>query len=176
MLTVMMECQDQEPELAQTLAGLVSGAVEGLVSDVVVLDRGSKDGTLRVAEAAGCRFYMHWDMRDIVRSARGEWLLLVEPGARLQHGWIDELSEYIAFNKGPACFSPARAHRRPFYLRIARRLLPPLETGFLLPKRQALALAKSDMDLVGLTRGLKANQLSSEMIPSWVARNNRVLA
>lgn len=175
MLTVLLECQDQEPELAQTLAGLVSGAVEGLVSDVVVLDRGSKDGTLRVAEAAGCRYYMHWDMRDIVRSARGEWLLLIEPGARLQHGWIDELSEYIAFNKGPASFSPARAYRRPFYVRIARRL-PRLETGFLLPKRQALALAKADMDLVGLTRGLKVNRLSSEMIPSWVARNNRVLA
>lgn len=175
MLTVLMECQDQEPELAQTLAGLVSGAVEGLVSDVVVLDRGSRDGTLRVAEAAGCRYYLHWDMRDIVRSARGEWLLLVEPGARLQHGWIEELSEYIAFNKGPASFSPARAHRRPFYMRIARRQ-PRLETGFLLPKEKALALARSDMDLAGFTNGLKVKRLSSEMIPSWVARNNRVLA
>ena len=40
MLTVLMECHDQESELAQTLSVLVAGAVEGLVSDVAVLDHG----------------------------------------------------------------------------------------------------------------------------------------
>ncbi len=84
MLTVVLECQDQESELAQTLSVLVAGAVEGLVSDVVVLDHGSRDGTSRVADAAYCRFHSQWDIKDIVRSARGEWLLFVEPGARPQ--------------------------------------------------------------------------------------------
>ena len=95
MLTVVLECQDQEPELAQTLSVLVAGAVEGLVSDVVVLDHDSRDGTSRVADAAGCRFHSQWDIKDIVHSARGEWLLFVEPGARPQTGWIDEIAEYI---------------------------------------------------------------------------------
>ncbi|HLP66611.1 MAG TPA: glycosyl transferase, partial [Rhizobium sp.] len=76
MLTVIMECRDQEPELAQTLAVLVAGAIDGLVSDVVVLDHGSSDGTARLAEAAGCRFYRQWNMADILNSARGEWVLL----------------------------------------------------------------------------------------------------
>ena len=89
MLTVIMECHDQEPELAQTLSVLVAGAVEGLVSDVIVLDHGSQDGSSMVADAAGCRFYPQWDMKDVLAKARGEWLLLVEPGARLGHGWID---------------------------------------------------------------------------------------
>lgn len=75
MLTVVLECQDQESELAQTLSVLVAGAVEGLVSDVIVLDHGSRDGTSRVADAAGCRFHSQWDIKDIVRAARGEWLL-----------------------------------------------------------------------------------------------------
>ncbi len=79
---MFLECQDQEPELAQTLSVLVAGAVEGLVSDVVVLDHGSRDGTSRVADAAGCRFHSQWDIKEIVRSARGEWLLFVEPGAQ----------------------------------------------------------------------------------------------
>ncbi len=114
MLTVVLECQDQEPELAQTLSVLVAGAVEGLVSDVVVLDHGSRDGTSRVADAAGCRFHSQWDIKDIIRSARGEWLLFVEPGARPQAGWIDEVAEYVALNKVPARFTASRGYRRPF--------------------------------------------------------------
>lgn len=56
MLTIIMETQDNEAELVQTLSVLVAGAVEGLVSDVIILDHGSRDGSSRVAEAAGCRF------------------------------------------------------------------------------------------------------------------------
>ena len=172
MLTVIMECRDQESELAQTLSGLVSAAVEGLVSDVVVLDHGSRDGSSRVADAAGCRFHGHWDIKDIVRSARGEWLLLVEPGARLQAGWIEEVAEYVALNKKPARFSPARHYRRPFFRRIGRSL-PPLEHGLLLAKGQAVALAKSGMDLPAFTKGQKPSRLASEMIPAWVAASTR---
>ncbi|HUH48874.1 MAG TPA: glycosyltransferase, partial [Mycoplana sp.] len=49
MLTVLMECHNNEAELAQTLSALVAGAVEGLVRDVIVLDHGSSDGSSRVA-------------------------------------------------------------------------------------------------------------------------------
>ncbi|MHA7969969.1 glycosyl transferase [Rhizobium sp. CAU 1783] len=169
MLTVILECRDQEAELAQTLSVLVAGAVEGLVSDVVVLDHGSRDGSSRVADAAGCRFHVQWDLKDVLRSVRGEWVLLVEAGARPLHGWIDEIGEYVALNKTPARFSPSRHHRRPFYQRIVRRL-PPLECGLLLPKRQAIALAKSGMALGQLAAGQKSARLASEILPAWVSR------
>ncbi|AHG44267.1 glycosyl transferase [Rhizobium leguminosarum bv. trifolii CB782] len=172
MLTVVLECQDQEAELAQTLSVLVAGAVEGIVSDVVVLDHGSRDGTSRVADAAGCRFYSQWDINDIVRSARGEWLLFVEPGARPQAGWIDEIAEYIALNKLPARFTASRGYRRPFFQRIGRAA-PPLELGLLMPKGQALAVAKSGMRLAEFAQGQKPRKLSSELIPAWVARAAR---
>jgi hypothetical protein len=168
MLTVLMECRDQEAELAQTLSMLVSAAVEGLVSDVIVLDHGSRDGSSRVADAAGCRFHSHWDIKDILRSARGEWLLIIEAGARPQSGWIDETMEHIALHKQPARFSPSRNYRRPFLKRIGRTV-PPLEHGLMLPKRNAIALAKSGMDLEALAKGQKAAKLTSEIIPAWVA-------
>ncbi|UJW76251.1 glycosyl transferase [Rhizobium sp. SL42] len=172
MLTVIMECRDQEPELAQTLSVLVAGAVEGLVSDVIVLDHGSKDGSSFVADAAGCRFYQQWDMKDLLGTARGEWLLLVEPGARLTQGWIDEVAEYVALNKMPARFSESRAYRLPLYRRLTRSR-PPLENGLLLPKRQAQTLVRSGMDLRDLANGHKPRRLTSEIIPSWVAREAR---
>lgn len=168
MLTVIIECRDQEPELAQTLASLVAGAIEGLVCDVVVLDHGSSDGTERVADAAGCRYHTEWDIGEILRSARGEWLLLVEPGARPQAGWIDEIGEYMALNKLPARFTASRGYRRPLLQRIGRAVSP-LEFGFLISKAQALAAARSGMTLAELAKGQKPGKLSSEIIPSWVA-------
>jgi hypothetical protein len=172
MLTVLMECRDQEAELAQTLSVLVSAAVEGLVSDVIVLDHGSQDGSSRVADAAGCRFHEHWDIKDVLLSARGEWLLLIEPGARLQAGWVDEVMEFIALNRQAGRFAPARNYRRPLLRRITRAPLP-LEHGLLLPKLQAVTLVRPGMDLEALARGQKPLKLSSEIIPAWVARSVR---
>ncbi len=164
MLTVIMECHDQEPELAQTLSVLVAGAVEGLVSDVIVLDHGSTDGSAFVADAAGCRFYQQWDMKDVLASARGEWLLLIEPGARLGQGWVDEVAEYVALNKAPARFSESRLYRLPFYRRLTRSR-PLLENGLLIPKRQAQGLAGEGRELLQLARGQKPRRLASEIIP-----------
>ena len=172
MLTVIMECHDQEPELAQTLSVLVAGAVEGLVSDVIVLDHGSTDGSSVVADAAGCRFYQQWDIKDVLGAARGEWLLLIEPGARLGQGWVDEVAEYVALNKAPARFSESRLYRLPFYRRLTRST-PLLENGLLIPKRQAQGLAGEGRELLQLARGHKPRRLVSEIIPSWVAREAR---
>ncbi|MDP9837651.1 hypothetical protein J2T09_002408 [Neorhizobium huautlense] len=169
MLTVIMECRDQETELAQTLSVLVAGAVEGLISDVVVLDHGSRDASARVADAAGCRFHTAWDIKDIVQSVRGEWLLLMEPGARPQVGWINELQEHLAMNRKPAKFSPSRNHLPSFFKRLTHRV-PPLEHGFVMPKAQALSVARSGMSLEQLVQKQKTFMLISEMVPAWAAR------
>jgi Glycosyltransferases involved in cell wall biogenesis len=161
MLTVVIETRNQEAELAQTLSGLVSAAVEGLVAEVVVLDNASSDGSARVADAAGCRFFADWNLGDVLASARGDWILLVEPGARFQQGWIDEVLEYVSLNDTPARFSLARNYRRPLLKRMVAKP-PPLEHGLLLTKRQALSAAQSGLDL---TR-LKAVRLTSELIPA----------
>lgn len=171
MLTVLLECRDNEPELAYTLAVLVSGAVDGLVSDVIVLDHGSRDGSARVADAAGCRFVDKWELHEVLGMARGEWLLLLEPGARPQAGWIEEVLEHASLSRAPARFSPSRRFRRPFFKRWKRS--GALELGFLMPKRQAAALARPGMDLSALTRSSSARRLRSELIPAWVIREGR---
>lgn len=152
----------------QTLSVLVAGAVEGLVGDVVILDHGSEDGSARVADAAGCRFQAEWNLPDVLRSVRGEWVMLMEPGARPQAGWIDELAEHMAHSHESIRFSPSRNYRQP----LLKRLLKPanvLERGLVLPTVQAVSKAKPGSTLAELATGLKPFRLTSEMVPAWAA-------
>ena len=172
MLTIIIECHDNEAELAQTLAGLVAGAVEGLVKDVVILDRGSRDGSAEVADAAGCSFLTDWELSEIVRAARGEWLLLLEPGARPLNGWVEAVAEYVSLNDAPARFAGSRNHRRPLYRRLLQRQAP-LEQGLLVSKRQASALVRPGMELEQIARGVAARRLVAELVPAWAMRAMR---
>lgn len=167
MISVLIECKDQEKALAVTLAALVHGAVEGLVAEVVILDRGSRDGTALLADAAGCRFLDDPDLRDVVRSARGDWLLLIEPGARPLLGWVDHIGQHISVGHMSARMRPSREYRLPFLQRFRRRLSA-LEHGVIISKRQAVANAKSGQSLESLGRGLAMTQLKCEIVPAAV--------
>lgn len=173
MLTIIIECRDNEAELAQTLSALVPGAVEGIVRDVVVLDHGSRDGSSRVADAAGCRFLSDWDMKDVVRSARGDWLLLLEPGARPMTGWVDAIVDHVSTSSAPARFSGSRNHRRSFLSRFSWRI-PALEQGYLISKRQASTAVRSGMTLSDIAKSAKAHALLAEIVPAWAMRAMRV--
>lgn len=171
MLTIIMECRDNEAELAQTLSALVTGAVQGLVRDVIVLDHGSRDGSAKVADAAGCRFLTSWDMKDVVRSARGDWLLLLETGARPLTGWVDAIVDHVSVSKNPARFLASRSHRRPFFKRFARTA--PLEQGYLVSKRQASATVRTGMALADVASGSGVRKLVAEIVPAWAVRAMR---
>lgn len=172
MLTVIMECRNNEAQLAHTLSALVTGAVKGLISDVVILDHASQDGSARVAEAAGCRFHQTWDIGDVIQSIRGEWILLIEPGSRPQGAWIEDILEYMALSERPAQFSPPRYYRKPFLARLLRRG-PPLECGLLLRKQDATHLAKSGLSLSEFSKSQKPRRLTAELVPAWALSPTR---
>jgi glycosyltransferase involved in cell wall biosynthesis len=167
MISVVIECRNQEPELAVTLAALVQGAVEGLVAEVIVVDRGSTDGTALLADAAGCRFLGDPDLRDVVRQARGEWLLFIEPGARPLVGWVEHLHQHVLAGGMPARFSPSREYRLPFLARILNRPTA-LSHGVLVPKRQAIANCREGSSVEAVVRGLAMRKLKCEIIPASV--------
>jgi cellulose synthase/poly-beta-1,6-N-acetylglucosamine synthase-like glycosyltransferase len=164
MLSVLIETRNDEEGLARTLASLVGGAVEGVVRDVIVCDAGSTDQTHRVAEHAGCH-YVTGGIGGGIGQAKGDWLLLLEPGARLAEGWIDEVVAHTAKQTMPARFSRARANRAPFLARVfsSNRALA---EGLVISKRQAAALAKSARSAEALARGLATRKLNAEI---WVA-------
>ena len=90
MITAIIETRDDEVGLARALAALVPAATEGIVREVVVVDYGSSDGTLAVADAAGCTIRHATDagaVRHVAEAARGDWLLFLKPGAIVAPDW-----------------------------------------------------------------------------------------
>ncbi|RWE33265.1 glycosyltransferase [Mesorhizobium sp.] len=164
MLSVLIETRNDEEGLARTLASLVGGAVEGMVRDVIVCDAGSTDQTHRVAEHAGCH-YVAGGIAVGIGHAKGDWLLILEPGARLAEGWIEEVARHTAKQTMPARFSRARGNRAPFLARVfsTRRALA---EGLVISRRQAAALAKTARSAEALARGLATRRLDAEI---WVA-------
>jgi len=162
MLTVLIETRNDEEGLARTLASLVGAAVEGVVRDVIVCDRGSTDQTHYVAEHAGCHFIASGGVAAGIGHAKGEWLLLLEPGARLVEGWADSVVAHTAKLAMPGRFSRARGSRTPFLSRAFSRPTA-LAEGLVITKRQATALSRSATSAEAIARGLATRKLDGEI-------------
>jgi glycosyltransferase involved in cell wall biosynthesis len=165
MLSVLIETRNDEEALSRTLASLIGAAVEGAVREVIVCDRGSTDQTRYVAEHAGCQFIAGGGIATGIARAKGDWLLILEPGARLVEGWIEPVAMHIAKSAMPARFSRARSERLPFLARVfsANRALA---QGLVLSKQQAFPLARNAGSAEALARGLAVKTLSAEIAPA----------
>lgn len=164
MLSVIIETCNDEEALARTLASLVSGAVQGLVRDVLVCGLGSEDATRKVAEHAGC-VWTTGGIADAVETAKGDWLLFLEPGARLSEGWTDAVAAHANRSPMAARFARDRSSRLPFLARIMSRP-GPLAQGLLLTRRQALVLSRHADNADALARGLALKTLKAAIIPA----------
>ncbi|WP_378952866.1 glycosyltransferase family 2 protein [Mesorhizobium sp. ANAO-SY3R2] len=162
MLSVLIETRNDEEGLARTLASLVGGAVEGVVREVVVCDLGSTDHSHYVAEHAGCAFVGSGGIKAGIEQAKSDWLLLLEPGARLGEGWAEEAMRHTGRLTMAARFSRARESNRPLWARIFGRPRA-LEQGLVITKRQATVLARNGADAEGIARGLAMKTLNAEI-------------
>ena len=100
MISVVIPTHESERALAHTLAALVPGALDGVLREVIVADGGSKDGTAKVADVAGCRFMVIPGARGArlaaaAATARADWLWFVQPGTVPGTNWIEELGGFI---------------------------------------------------------------------------------
>ena len=100
MITVVVATLNAETSLAATLSSLVPGAIDGLVRQVIIVDGGSSDRTLRIAEESGA---------DIIRSEPGRgrqlqagakaakfpWLLFLHADTMLDPGWEREVGTFV---------------------------------------------------------------------------------
>lgn len=170
---MLIETRNSAEPLARTLSGLVGGAIEGIVRDVIVLDHGSTDQTHRVADAAGCTFVRDAGLVDCIRHARGEWLLILEPGARLLEGWMEGVTSHVEHFPGPARFTRARSGRRRFLPRVFVRR-DGVPDGLLISRRQAHALlTQQGRSAAELARRVSTRRMRAEILPANAAPSFR---
>jgi rSAM/selenodomain-associated transferase 2 len=79
MLSVIIPALNAERTLPRTLSALLPGMIDGVVREVILVDGGSTDDTIAIAEAAGV---------DIVRSERGRGQQLMMGAERARHSWM----------------------------------------------------------------------------------------
>ena len=167
MVTILFFTHNQAHLLAHSLAPLVHDAIEGHISEVIVVDAASTDSTASIADAAGCNAVeAGTPLRDIISGVRADWLIVIEPGARLADGWNGAVMDHIMRpDASAACFTPAKTGNwlsRVFFPITGRR--GPLSRGLLISKTQALAnLADGAVNAEDLVRGLALRPLKSEI-------------
>lgn len=100
MITVVVPTLNAEGGLAATLSALVPAVVEGLVREVIVVDGGSTDRTLEIADQAGVEVVKATAGRGgqlAIGAARAKfpWLLFLHADTVLDPGWEREASVFI---------------------------------------------------------------------------------
>ena len=169
-MSVMIEAGEDPHALAASLSTLVAGAVEGMVREVVVIDRGMDAVTRTVADHAGCRIVAEQSLASIVSVSRGDWVLLLEAGARLSVDWIEAVATHIddvadrAVTPHAARFSRAKRDQPGLLARLTGRRTALVE-GLLVPKPQALGLAKRAKTLEEMAKGLATTRLAATLRP-----------
>lgn len=98
MLTVIIPAGSSESALASLLSRLVPAAVDGLVSQVVVV--GGGDGAREICEDAGADLTATF--AAAVAAARKDWLLVLPTDLRLADGWDGALGRHLAAGGGAA--------------------------------------------------------------------------
>jgi len=100
MLSVIIPTFNSDRTLVPTLAMLISGAVTGVVREVTVVDGGSTDATLQVADAAGCEVAVSSAplgarLNAAAAAARSPWLMFLRAGTVLDATWLEEAARFI---------------------------------------------------------------------------------
>lgn len=165
MLSVLIETRNDEERLARTLASLVGGVVEGMVREVIVCDLGSTDQTAKVAEHAGCRYLATGGVGAGIGVAKGDWLLFLEPGARLVEGWTDAVADHVGRLSNPVRFAPTRGARQPLLRRLLARPRG-LAHGLVITRGQARALAGASDTMEAIGRAARPATLLAEIWPA----------
>jgi hypothetical protein len=122
MLSIIIATLDSENALASSLVALVPGAMDGLVTEVIVADGGSRDAAATVADVAGCSFTviegpLGRRLKTAATAARAPWLLFLRPGTVLEASWTGEVRRLV--ERSPpdtraAVFRRGRATQSPF--------------------------------------------------------------
>jgi len=108
-ISVIIPTLNDEARLVGTLSPIVPAAMQGLVRELIVVDGGSTDATLEIADDAGAILLN--DAGDIearlaagAARAKGPWVLCIEPGVELEPGWQAAVEKHMTRSRQAARF------------------------------------------------------------------------
>ncbi|WP_164871638.1 glycosyltransferase [Solirhodobacter olei] len=112
-VSVVIAVTNGEAMLARQFSVLGEALADGLIREVIVVDGGSKDGTLELAEAAGAVILKDSPVRAEalqrgIAGASGEWLLIPAPDTLPAPGWTEGLLRHLETAAGTLGRLPAR--------------------------------------------------------------------
>jgi glycosyltransferase involved in cell wall biosynthesis len=145
-LSIIIPALNAAADLPLCLESLMPGLEAALIREVIVVDQGSTDATVKIAEATGARVVVAQDqpVQAGVNEARGDWLLILPAGTALSREWTERAGDHIDTRPGKAAFFELRYRsddRRARALerdaaRYSEKLAQPLaEQGLLISRR-----------------------------------------
>jgi len=98
MISVIVPTLNNAATLPACLGALVPAAVDAIVTEVILVDGGSTDATLEIAEDAGVKRAA--TVAAAVAAAKSDWLLLLPADLRLETGWDAEAAAHLQTSGG----------------------------------------------------------------------------
>jgi len=100
MLSIIIPTLNAAPRLPLCLDALVGPAISGFVKEVIVVDGGSEDESVPIADGFGAKSLTAppgrgGQMKKGAEVARGLWLLFLHADTVLEEGWAGEAAAFI---------------------------------------------------------------------------------
>ena len=100
MISALILHERPEPALALDLSRLVEGVLDGLLSDVAILDGVCDPLAEKLADDGGCALIRAADAEQAWRAGlaalRGDWILIAPSGLALSQGWTGAVRDAFA--------------------------------------------------------------------------------
>ena len=100
MISVVIPTLNAETTLPRCFDSLIQATVRGVVREVIVVDGGSTDGTILLADAVGSHIVSSprgrgRQLAEGVELARSDWLLFLHADTALEPGWEVEAESFV---------------------------------------------------------------------------------
>ncbi|MCW8842645.1 MAG: TIGR04283 family arsenosugar biosynthesis glycosyltransferase [Rhodobacteraceae bacterium] len=101
-LSVVMPVLNGETVLGPCLAALYEGVQAGLIRELIVVDGGSEDRSVEIAQEAGAQVLeldapsRGGQLRSGCAAAQGAWLLVLHADTILEEGWSEAVAAHLS--------------------------------------------------------------------------------
>ncbi|GJL94191.1 MAG: glycosyl transferase [Hyphococcus sp.] len=101
MLSIIIPTLNAAARLPHCLEALVQPTIDGLIKEVIVVDGGSNDDSVKIADGFGAKILTApsgrgGQLKAGAEAARGDWFLFLHGDTVLSEGWAEETVKFMA--------------------------------------------------------------------------------